>query len=65
MLLYDITQAGKELRLAPITIRRLIRAGEIPYHKLGGKYLFTPEDLSAYLEATAVSVKPVKESCHD
>jgi excisionase family DNA binding protein len=65
MLLYDITQAGKELRLAPITIRRMIRAGEIPHHKLGGKYLFTPEDLSTYLEAAAVPAKPAKKADHE
>jgi excisionase family DNA binding protein len=62
MLLYDVSQAGKELRLAPITIRRMIRAGEIPHHKMGGKYLFTPEDLAAYLEAAAVPAKPVKKA---
>jgi excisionase family DNA binding protein len=66
MLLYEITQAGKELRLAPITIRRMIRARTIPYHRLGGKYLFTPEDLAAYLEAAAVPAKRrAKEAGHE
>jgi excisionase family DNA binding protein len=67
MVLYNVTQAAKEIRLAPITIRRLIRAGEIPHHKLGGKYLFTPEDLAAYLEAAAVPARalPAKEARHD
>lgn len=61
MILYDIAQAGKELRLAPITVRRMIRTGEIPHHKLGGKYFFTPEDLTTYLEAAAVPArKPAK-----
>jgi excisionase family DNA binding protein len=65
MTLFDIKQAGKELRLAPITIRRKIRTGEIPYHKLGGKYFLTPEDLAAYLEAAAVPAqKPAKEAGH-
>jgi excisionase family DNA binding protein len=62
MILYNVAQAGKELRLAPITVRRLIRAGNIPYHKLGGKYFLTPEDLTAYLEAAAVPArKPAGE----
>jgi excisionase family DNA binding protein len=66
MLLYNVSQAAKELRLAPITIRRMIRAGKIPHHKLGGKYLFTPEDLAEYLEAAAVPArKPVREANHD
>lgn len=61
MLLYDTKQAAEELRFAPITIRRMVRAGVIPYHKLGGKYFFTPEDLEAYLKAAAV---PAKEARH-
>jgi hypothetical protein len=40
----------------------MIRAGEIPHHKMGGKYLFTPEDLAAYLKSTAVPAKPVKKA---
>jgi excisionase family DNA binding protein len=65
MILYDVSQAGKELRLAPITIRRMIRAGKIPHHKLGGKHLFTPEDLAAYLKSAAVPARvPAKEAGH-
>jgi excisionase family DNA binding protein len=57
MTLFDIPQAAKELRFAPITIRRMIRAGKIPHHKLGGKYFFTPDDLNTYLELAAVPAK--------
>jgi excisionase family DNA binding protein len=35
----------------------MIRAGEIPFHKVGGKYLFTPEDLAEYLKSAAVPAK--------
>jgi excisionase family DNA binding protein len=63
MILYDIQQAGKELRLAPITVRRMMRTGKISYHKLGGKYFFTPEDLAAFIEAAAVPArKTAKEA---
>jgi hypothetical protein len=38
-------------------------SGEIPYHKMGGKYLFTQEELSSYLESAAVPArKPAKEA---
>jgi excisionase family DNA binding protein len=57
MILYDISQAAKELRIAPITVRRLIRAGEIPYHRFGGKYVFTQEDLNTFVETSAVPAK--------
>ena len=62
MQLLNIEEAAENLRTSPITIRRMVRAGVIPYHKLGGKYFFTPEDLEAYLEAAAV---PAKEARHD
>ena len=57
MTLLDIKQASKELRLAPITVRRRVRAGEIPYRKLGGRIFFTESDLQTYLEAAAVPAK--------
>jgi hypothetical protein len=48
----------------------MVRAGTIPYRRLGtgGKntrIFFTPEDLSAYLEAAAVPAKPVKGADHE
>jgi excisionase family DNA binding protein len=66
MQLLTIKEVAEELRLAPITIRRMIRARTIPYHRLGGKYLFTPEDLAAYLEAAAVPARRrAKETGHE
>jgi excisionase family DNA binding protein len=65
MMLYNVSQAGKELRLAAVTVRCKIRAGEIPHHRMGGKIFLTPEDLAAYLEAAAVPArKPAGESDH-
>ena len=57
MTLLDIKQASKELRLAPITVRRKVRAREIPHRKMGGKIFFTEADLKAYIEAAAVPAK--------
>jgi hypothetical protein len=49
----------------------MVKAGTIPYRRLGtgGKntrIFFTPEDLTAYLEAAAVPARtlPAKEAAH-
>ena len=71
MVLMNIKEAADNLRTSPITIRRMIKAGTIPYRRLGtgGKntrIFFTPEDLDAYLESAAVPAKKAaKESVND
>jgi excisionase family DNA binding protein len=68
MQLLNIEEAAENLRTSTVTIRRMIKAGTIPYRRLGtgGKntrIFFTPEDLDAYLEAAKV---PAKEGvAHD
>jgi excisionase family DNA binding protein len=69
MQLLSIEEAAETLRSSPITIRRMVKAGTIPYRRMGtgGKntrIFFTPEDLQTYLEAAAVPAKPVKEACN-
>jgi len=69
MQLLSIEEAAETLRSSPITIRRMVKAGTIPYRRMGtgGKntrIFFTPEDLQTYLEAAAVPAKPVKEVCN-
>ena len=56
--LYSIKDAAPKLRIANITLRRLIKKREIPFHRIGIRYFFTEEDLNAYL--THVSY-PIKE----
>jgi excisionase family DNA binding protein len=71
MQLLSIQEAAENLRTSPITIRRMVKAGTIPYRRLGtgGKntrIFFTPEDLAAYLEAAAVPArKHAKEARHE
>jgi excisionase family DNA binding protein len=65
MQLLNIEETAEILRTSPITIRRMIKAGIIPYRRLGtgGKNMrvfFTPEDLTAYLEGAAVPAKKVQ-----
>ena len=69
MQLLNIEEAAENLRTSSVTIRRMVKAGTIPYRRLGtgGKntrIFFTPEDLTTYLEAATVPAKPVKEACN-
>jgi excisionase family DNA binding protein len=70
MQLLNIEEAAENLRTSPITIRRMVRAGTIPYRRLGtgGKntrIFFTPEDLAAYLDAALVPARtPAKKAGH-
>ena len=62
MQLLSIEEAAEVLRSSPITIRRMVKAGTIPYRRMGtgGKntrIFFTPDDLAAYLEAAAVPAR--------
>ena len=71
MELLNIEEAAANLRTSPCTIRRMIRAGTIPYRRLGtgGKntrIFFTQTDLDAYVEAAAVPARfPAKEAGHE
>jgi excisionase family DNA binding protein len=62
MILYDVSQAAKELGISPISVRRKVRTKELPHRRIGNLIRFTPEDLAAYLEAAAV---PAKKAAHD
>jgi excisionase family DNA binding protein len=65
MILYTIKEAAKELGISAISVRRKVRAAELPHRRLGGLIRFTPEDLAAYLEAAAVPArKPAREAAH-
>jgi excisionase family DNA binding protein len=66
MTLYNVSQAGKELRLSAITVRRMIRAGEIPHHRLGGKIFLTEQDMQDCIDRSAVPAKkPAKGAARD
>ena len=58
--LMTIRDAVSILNISIITIRRLIKKHEIPYHKIGRKFFFTEEDILAYLSKTAVPIGGLK-----
>jgi excisionase family DNA binding protein len=65
MILYNVSQAAKELGISPISIRRKTRLGEISHRRLGGLIRYTPQDLQDYIDRSAVPAKPVKKADHE
>ena len=60
--LKTIKEVASLLNCAEITLRRLISARKIPYHKVGCRYLFSEDDISEFLQRVKVSPIEVKES---
>ena len=56
--LKTVKEVAHLLNCAEITLRRLISARRIPYHKVGCRYMFSDEDISEYL--LSVKVEPIK-----
>jgi excisionase family DNA binding protein len=52
--LKTIKEIAQLFNCSEITIRRLIAARKIPYHKVGFRYLFSEEDISEYLNSVKV-----------
>ena len=53
--LKTIKEVAAILHSAPITVRRLIKAGNINYKKIGSRYLFTDDQIQSYLDSVNVS----------
>ena len=55
--LRTIDEAALLLRIKPVTIRRLIHEGKLPYSKAGRRYLFTDEHIKIFIERNEVGVE--------
>ncbi|MCL1929102.1 MAG: excisionase family DNA-binding protein [Treponema sp.] len=55
--LFTIKSAASYLNSATITVRRLIKARKIGYHKIGSRYMISRQHIQAYLQS--VDVPPV------
>ena len=55
----DVKEAAAVLGISPRTLYPLAERGEVPSVKVGGRRLFRPSDLRAYLERQA---RPAQES---
>ena len=47
--LRTIDEIAPILRVAPVTIRRLIKRGELPFTKVGKRYLFSEKNISTFI----------------
>jgi len=52
LVLKNIEQVAPELGVKPVTVRRLIRSGVLPYSRVGRRYVFTDAHIEAYLKHT-------------
>jgi len=52
LVLKNIEQVAPELGVKPVTVRRLIRSGALPYSRVGRRYVFTDAHIEAYLKHT-------------
>jgi len=52
-----IKEVAPLLNCAEVTIRRLVKARRIPFHKVGSRYLFSDDGIQEYL--SSVKVEPV------
>jgi hypothetical protein len=62
MELLNIEEVAENLRTSPIIIRCMVKAGIIPYLRLGSdgkntRIFFTPDDLNTYLELARVPAR--------
>lgn len=57
--LLNLHEAAKFLGYAEITVRQFVRRRQIPFIKIRGKLLFSPERLKRFLEAH--TVEPVSD----
>jgi len=55
--LLRVRDTAPMLKISEITLRRLIKKKEIPYHRIGDRYFFTEEDIKLYLSNVFVPMK--------
>jgi excisionase family DNA binding protein len=49
--LYTVSEAADALHLHPSTVRRLIRAGDLPVVRIGAAIRIDPEELRRFIDA--------------
>jgi excisionase family DNA binding protein len=69
MNLLNIQEAAKELRISPVTIRRMVKAGKLACRRIGAvgrntRVFFTAQDISECIEAAAVPAR-TREAAHE
>jgi excisionase family DNA binding protein len=59
--LYSILDTAPKLKIAEITLRRLIKKRAIPFHRIGHRYFFTEDDINEYLLKVSHPILPEKK----
>jgi excisionase family DNA binding protein len=58
--IFPIKEAAPKLKIALVTLRRLIKKRAIPYHKIGAKYFLTNEDIQLFLSNSSTPMEDKK-----
>lgn len=53
--LYNVDETSKLLRISTSTLYRWVHKKEIPFVKLGGKLLFSQDEIQEYIKKNSVS----------
>jgi len=53
--LFSVKNAAPLINCSTVTLRRMIRKGEIGYKRIGKRYLFTPTHIQNFLDRVDVS----------
>jgi len=51
---YNRKEAARALKISVETLDRYRTAGKLPYHRIGDRVIFTPDDLTKFLDACGV-----------
>jgi len=47
--LITIKEVAPILRIKPVTVRRLIKRGDLPFIRIGNRYVFSAENLAEFI----------------
>ncbi len=54
---YTVKELAELLKVTEMTVRRMMRRGDIPYHNIGRAKRFRREDIEAFLKRVRINGK--------
>jgi len=55
--LLNIKETALVLKISQTTLRRLVKRKEIPFHRIGGQFFFTDENINVFLLTNYFPIK--------